>query len=120
MCNVSQVLSHSANGKGGQFSAAWVEFIEVFPSCSSLPQPRRATIKCISIWILEDSMNKNSRGRFTILIAAILCLSFSVAYAQQKGKKEFVFKGKVEEIDAKGQTLTITNEKIDGWMSAMK
>ena len=35
------------------------------------------------------------------------------------GRKEFVFKGKVDSVDVAARTLTVTNENIDGWMPAM-
>ena len=35
------------------------------------------------------------------------------------GKKEFVFKGKVDAVDLAARTLTVTNENIEGWMPAM-
>jgi Cu/Ag efflux protein CusF len=60
-----------------------------------------------------------TRTRFMILIAAILCLSISVGYAQQRGKKEFSFKGKIEKVNADAKSLSVNGEKVDGWMSAM-
>jgi Cu/Ag efflux protein CusF len=46
-------------------------------------------------------------------------LSTHVASAQQKGKKEYAFKGKVEQFDQNAKTLTVANEDIPGWMMAM-
>ena len=60
-----------------------------------------------------------TRTRFMILIAAILCLAVSVGYAQQRGKKEYTFKGKIEKVNADAKSLTVNGEKVDGWMSAM-
>lgn len=39
--------------------------------------------------------------------------------AQPKGKKSYVFRGKVEKVDEKTKRLTVANEKIEGWMDAM-
>ena len=36
-----------------------------------------------------------------------------------QGRKDFVFKGKVDAVDRAAKTLTVTNENIDGWMPAM-
>jgi Cu/Ag efflux protein CusF len=35
------------------------------------------------------------------------------------GKKEFVFKGKVDAVDMAARTLTVTNENVEGWMAPM-
>jgi Cu/Ag efflux protein CusF len=53
-----------------------------------------------------------------MLIAAMLCLTLA-ASAQQTGKKEYAFKGKIEKVDAKANSLSVNGEKVDGWMGAM-
>ena len=58
------------------------------------------------------------------LLGAILCLFLSIAYAGQNktppaGKKEFVFKGKVEKVDLNAKSLTVNNQKVQGWMDSM-
>jgi Cu/Ag efflux protein CusF len=35
------------------------------------------------------------------------------------GRKEFVFKGKVEAVDPANKTLTVNGEHVEGWMGAM-
>jgi Cu/Ag efflux protein CusF len=52
------------------------------------------------------------------LIGLLLSLLVSVAYAQS-GKKEHVFKGKVEKIDLNNKTFTVNGQKVEGWMDAM-
>jgi Cu/Ag efflux protein CusF len=36
-----------------------------------------------------------------------------------EGRKEFVFKGKVDAVDRAAKTLTVTNENVEGWMPSM-
>src|SRR5215813_12898673 len=59
------------------------------------------------------------------IIGAVLSFVLSCAYAQQNksappaGKKEHVFKGKVEKIDLSAKTFTVNGQKVEGWMDAM-
>jgi len=58
------------------------------------------------------------------LLAVLLCLGLSCAFAAQNktppaGKKEHVFKGKVEKIDLPNKTFTVNGQKVEGWMEAM-
>src|SRR5215475_8688938 len=61
--------------------------------------------------------------RFSTL-GLMVCLLLSVAYAAQNktapaGKKEHIFKGKVEKIDLANKTFTVNGQKVEGWMDAM-
>src|SRR6185295_853176 len=60
-----------------------------------------------------------------LMVVAIFGLFLSSAYAAQNknaataGKKEHVFKGKVEKIDLTAKTFTVNGEKVEGWMDKM-
>jgi Cu/Ag efflux protein CusF len=62
-----------------------------------------------------------SRRYLLVLAAGVLCVGIAAppASAQQKGKKEYAFKGKVEKVDQDAKKLTVANEDIPGWMMAM-
>jgi Cu/Ag efflux protein CusF len=67
---------------------------------------------------MEAEMKKIS------ILGVTLCLLLSVVYAAQNksapaGKKEHVFKGKVEKIDLANKTFTVNGQKVEGWMDAM-
>jgi Cu/Ag efflux protein CusF len=51
------------------------------------------------------------------LILALAGLMAPFAAAQQTAKKSYMFKGKVESVGPR--TVTVANEKIEGWMEAM-
>ena len=59
------------------------------------------------------------------MTGALLCMVLSCGYGQQNknappaGKKEHVFKGKVEKIDLANKTFTVNGQKVEGWMDAM-
>ncbi len=63
-------------------------------------------------------MTHAQRLRLAIL-GILLCLVIPFMQAQPKGKKSYVFRGKVEKVDTATKRLTIANEKIEGWMDAM-
>ena len=66
-------------------------------------------------------MNTTSAVKILIyklaLALVLACLTASFAPAQQTAKKSYMFKGKVESVGPR--TLTVANEKIEGWMEAM-
>ena len=53
------------------------------------------------------------------LLALAFALSVMVADAQPAAKKEYLFRGKVEQVDPATKRLTVHNEPIEGWMGAM-
>jgi Cu/Ag efflux protein CusF len=58
-------------------------------------------------------------ARAFVAIAITLAFSVAPAFAQQAGKKEYEFRGKVEKVDAKTKKVTVNGEKVEGWMVAM-
>jgi len=60
-------------------------------------------------------------ARVLPVAGVVLCAVLGVAlvHAQQSGKKEHQFRGKVEQVDTKAKTLLVQGEKVDGWMGAM-
>jgi Cu/Ag efflux protein CusF len=55
--------------------------------------------------------------RTLTIVLGLASMLAPFASAQQGAKKSYVFKGKVESVGAK--SLTVANEKIEGWMEAM-
>jgi Cu/Ag efflux protein CusF len=60
-------------------------------------------------------MKPDLRQLTRVLAAALLI----TALCQAQAKKSFTFHGKVERVDANGQSLTVNGEKVEGWMDAM-
>ena len=55
------------------------------------------------------------------LIVVVFGIFLLAAYGQggNAGKKEFMFKGKVEKVDEKAKSLSVNGEAVPGWMAAM-
>lgn len=62
---------------------------------------------------------KSHPVRFIMAVVVMLAVSLSAVHAQQAGKKEHPFRGKVEKVDAKAKVLTVNGESVEGWMGAM-
>src|SRR5215831_7308237 len=54
----------------------------------------------------------------TAVLVLVLFSMTSSAGAQQ-ARKEFTFRGTVEQVDVGAKRLTVHNEPVDGWMGAM-
>ena len=52
-------------------------------------------------------------------LGMLLCLLMSAAYGQQTAKKSYTFRGKVQQVDTNAKRLTVSGEKVEGWMDAM-
>lgn len=57
--------------------------------------------------------------RFTTVLAASLLLAALCLGQTSAAKKSYVFKGKVEGVNAKEGTLKVNNERVAGWMEPM-
>jgi cobalt-zinc-cadmium efflux system outer membrane protein len=64
---------------------------------------------------------KCDRGRIFQFVrpAVMLCILICAADAQPSDKKEYIFRGKVEQVNTNTKRLTVNYEAIEGWMGAM-
>jgi len=65
-------------------------------------------------------MSLSRRSLLTIASVAVCALLVApLGHAQDKSKKSYAFKGKVEKVDTTAKKLTVANQDIPGWMMAM-
>ena len=66
-------------------------------------------------------MNRRRSTRMATLVGVALgvCLGVAVACNRPPAKKEYAFRGRVEQVDGKARTVSVNNENIPGWMMAM-
>ena len=62
---------------------------------------------------------RTERARQATFVGIVLVFSLVAVQAQQGAKKEHVFRGKVEKVDAKANKVTVNGENVEGWMAAM-
>src|SRR5215472_16361928 len=52
-------------------------------------------------------------------VVDLMLVSMTSSAGAQQARKEFTFRGRVEQVDVGAKRLTVKNEPIDGWMGAM-
>ena len=68
---------------------------------------------------LDTPMSNRLRIFRFAVPAMLLGLAISSVYAQQRDKRVFTFRGKVEQVNTTTKRLTVHNEPIEGWMGEM-
>jgi Cu/Ag efflux protein CusF len=57
-----------------------------------------------------------TRRTFT---SVVILAPFGAPLEAQSKKKSYIFRGKVESIDAPSKSMTVDGSKVEGWMDAM-
>jgi len=68
---------------------------------------------------METKVKKCRWSSAVRALASLTILGGTFLSAQQPEKKEFAFRGRVEQVDAAAKRLTVANEPVEGWMGAM-
>jgi Cu/Ag efflux protein CusF len=63
----------------------------------------------------------STRNFALLTLGVLVCALVSplALHAQQSGRREHAFRGKVESVDVKAKTLTVDGDNVEGWMTAM-
>jgi Cu/Ag efflux protein CusF len=64
-------------------------------------------------------MHARQVPRSQLIVFVVLLMVPQMLGAQPAGRKSYAFRGKVETVDLKAMTLSVSNENIPGWMAAM-
>jgi Cu/Ag efflux protein CusF len=67
---------------------------------------------------MEQRASTRTAALLTLGMACLLVSPFATR-AQERGKGEHAFHGKVERVDVKARTLTVDGDAVEGWMRAM-
>ena len=68
---------------------------------------------------MKHNSMKHKMPRTRIAVASLVLCLLSSIHAQPSGKKSYLFRGKIEQVNATAKPLMVTNEPIEGWMGVM-
>ena len=68
---------------------------------------------------IETNLCKPTLACLRVVCGVVIFSCAWTSQAQQPAKKEYLFRGKVTQVDAASKQLTVTNEPIEGWMGVM-
>jgi cobalt-zinc-cadmium efflux system outer membrane protein len=68
---------------------------------------------------IETNLRKPTFACLRVVFGVVIFSCAWTSQAQQPAKKEYLFRGKVTQVNAASKQLTVTNEPIQGWMGAM-